>query len=235
MSYEFWVASEKFLYDSFFINLIILGIIFFIILHRLTYMGETYSKTSNIIYSIIVIFFIVFGVNTVVKFNKHKVLYSYNTHVNYGIRDNKKTVFTYHYPGHWEKNLYSNLYLADNFRSVGIYDEEIVTEDVEFLGRDGDNFYFQDKDQIISRRLGDYLEIVDDISSPIREGAKYCLKDSQFKDIGFKEKSPHTYLLGYRIPKSEANKEFKNPENMITVQEKEFTSAWLNPTSKNKP
>ena len=235
MNFEFWIEAEKFLYDSFFFHLIILGLVLIFIVHRLTFIGYNNSKASNIIFSIVIIFFIIFGINTIANFNKYKVLYSYNRYINYGVRNNKKTIFTYHYPGHWETNIYSKLYLVDNFRKAGIYEEEIVTEDVEFLGRDEDNFYFQDKDQIIYRKLGDYLEIADDISKPIKEGVKFHLTDLRFKDIGFKEKSPYTYLLSYKIPKSESNKEFENPENLQILLEKETTSAWLNPLASNTP
>lgn len=235
MSYEFWIEAEKFLYDSFFLRLIILGLVFIFIVNRLTFIGHNNSKTSNIIFSIIIIFLIIFGVNTMAKFNKYKVLYSHNRYINYGVRNNKKAIFTYHYPDHWETSIYSKLYLVDNFRKAGIYEEEIVTEDVKFLGRDEDNFYFQDRDQIIYRELGDCLEIIDDISDPIREGIKFRLMDSRFKDIGFNEKSPYTYLLCYKIPKNESNKKFKNPENLQILLETETTSGWLNPLSSNTP
>lgn len=234
MSYEFWIEAEKYLYDSFFINLIILGFIFIFIVHRLSFIGDNNSKTSNIIFSIIIIFFIVFGINTASKFNKYKVLYDYDRHINYGIRNIKKTIGTYQYPGHIERRLYNDLYLIDSFRKVSIYDEEKIVEEVEFLGRDGDNFYFKEKFNITYRKLGNCLEIADDISNPIREGVRFNLKDPRFKDIGFKEKSPYPYLLSYKIPKGMGNKEFENPENTKIVEQGEFTSGWINPTWNNK-
>ena len=234
MSYEFWVEAEKFLYDSFFINLIILGFIFIFIINRLSFLGDNNSKASNIIFSIIIIVFITFTINTTAKFNKYKILYEYDKYVNYGIRSNKKTFLTYKYPSRVEKNLYSKLYLVDNFRNLGIYNQEKICEEVEFLGRDEDNFYFQHNDQIIYRKLGDHLEIVDDISNPIREGVKFYLKDSRFEDIGFSEKSPYTYLLNYKIPESESNMRFENPDNLQTLLETEITLGWINPTSANK-
>ncbi|WMM24095.1 hypothetical protein RBU61_14345 [Tissierella sp. MB52-C2] len=233
MNYEFWVEAEKFLYDAFFLRLILLGIVLTFIIIRLTFIGKENSKVSNIILSIFIAFFIIFGIDTTVKFNKYKELYNHNISVNYGIRNNRKTFFRYDYPGHWEKNIYSTLYLVDSFRSVGIYEEEILTQDVEFLGRDDDNFYFQDKDQIISRKLGDHLEIVDDISTPLREGVIFHLIDPRFENIGFKLKSPYTYLLNYKIPKSESNKKFENIENLKVAMESEVTSGWLNPLFSN--
>lgn len=234
MSYEFWIEAEKFLYDSFFINLIILGFIFIFIINRLSFLGDNNSKASNIIFSIVIIVFITFTINTTAKFNKYKILYDYDKYVNYGIRNNKKTFLTYKYPSRVEKNLYSELYLVDNFRNLGIYNEEKIGEKVEFLGRDEDNFYFQHNDQIIYRKLGDHLEIVDEISKPTREGIRFHLKDSRFKDIGFKEKSPHPYLLNYKIPKSMENKTFENLDNMEILEQGEFSSGWINPTSANK-
>lgn len=234
MSYEFWVEAEKFLYDSFFINLIILGFIFIFIINRLSFLGDNNSKASNIIFSIVIIVFITFTINTTAKFNKYKILYDYDKYVNYGIRNNKKTILTYKYPSPVEKNLYSELYLVDTFRNLGIYDEEKISEDVEFLGSDGDNFYFQDKGYITYIKLGNYSEIVDKISKPTREGIRFHLKDSRFKDIGFKEKSPYPYLLNYKIPKSMENKTFENLENMEILEQGEFSSGWINPTSANK-
>lgn len=234
MSYEFWVEAEKFLYDSFFINLIILGFIFILIINRLSFIGDDNSKASNIIFSIVIIVFIAFSINTMAKFNKYKILYDYDKYVNYGIRNNKKTILTYKYPSRVEKNLYSELYLVDTFRNLGIYDEEKISEDVEFLGSDGDNFYFQDKGYITYIKLGNYSEIVDKISKPTREGIRFHLKDSRFKDIGFKEKSPYPYLLNYKIPKSMENKTFENLENMEILEQGEFSSGWINPTSANK-
>lgn len=234
MSYEFWVEAEKFLYDSFFINLIILGFIFIFIINRLSFIGDNNSKASNIIFSILIIVFITFTINTTAKFNKYKILYDYDKYVNYGIRNNKRTIGRYNYPNRVEKGLYNSLYLVDNFRKVSIYDEEKISEAIEFLGRDGDNFYFQDKGFITYRKLGNYLEIVDDISNPTREGIRFHLKDSRFKDIGFKEKSPHPYLLNYKIPKSMENKTFENLENMEILEQGEFSSGWIIPTSANK-
>ncbi|MBU5436512.1 hypothetical protein KQI42_00750 [Tissierella sp. MSJ-40] len=234
MSYEFWIEAEKFLYDSFFINLIILGFVFIFIINRLSFIGYNNSKTSNIIFFVVIILFIVFSTNTIVKFNKYKILYEYDRYVNYGIRNNKRTIAVYKYPNGAEKDLYSRLYLVDSFRKVSLYDEEKTSEDVEFLGRDGDNFYFQEKNFISYRELGDYLEIVDNISTPIREGIRFYLKDSRFKDIGFKEKSSHPYLLNYKIPKNMENKKFENPENIKISRQGEFTSGWINPTFGNK-
>ena len=125
------------------------------------------------------------------------------------------------------------MYSVDNFRNLGIYNEENIGEEVEFLGRDEDNFYFQHNDQIMYRKLGDHLEIVDDISNPIREGVKFYLIDSRFEDIGFSEKSPYTYLVNYKIPESDSNIRFENPDNLQTLLETEITSGWLNPLFSN--
>lgn len=234
MSYEFWVEAEKFLYDSFLINIIILGFMLIYICTRAFYIGGDNSKASNIFFSIMIAFFVGFGINTAVKYNKYKVLYGYNKYVNYGIRNNKKIVLSYDYPPSQERNLYDRLYLVDNFRKTSIYDEEKISEYVEFLGTDGDNFYFKDGDRIVYRKLGDCLEIADDISKPTREGARFYLKDSRFKNIGFKEESHYVYLLNYKIPKNMENKKFENPKNIKVVEQGEFTLGWINPTPSNK-
>lgn len=234
MSYEFWAEAEKFLYDSFIINILILGFVLIFIVNRALFIGSNNSKASNIFFTIVIILFIGFGINTAIKYNKYKILYDYNRYVNYGIRNNKKIVLNYDYPQYFEKNLYMRLYLVDNFRKISIYDEEKLSEYVEFLGRDGDNFYFKDGDCIVYRKLGDCLKIVDDISKPTREGVRFHLKDSKFKNIGFKEKSPHVYLLNYKIPKNMENKKFETPKDIKVVEQGEFTSGWINPTSHNK-
>ena len=234
VSYEFWVEAEKFLYDSFTINILILSFVFIYIFSRALFIGDNNSKASNIFFSIVVILFIGFGINTAVKYNEYKILYDYSKYVNYGIRDNKKILLNYSYPQYIEKNLYDRLYLVDNFRKTSIYDEEKISEYVEFLGRDGDNFYFKDEDCIVYRKLGDCLEIVDDISKPTREGVRFHLKDLRFKNIGFKEKSSRVYLLNYKIPKNMENKKFETPKDIKVVEQGEFTSGWLNPTSSNK-
>ena len=234
MSYEFWVEAEKFLYDSFLINIIILGFVLIYISARVFYIGGDNSKASNIFFFVMTAFFIGFGINTAVKYNKYKVLYDYNKYVNYGIRNNKKIVLNYDYPPSQEIYLYDKLYLVDNFRKTSIYDEEKINEYVEFLGRDGDNFYFKDDDRIVYRKLGDCLEIADDISKPTREGVRFYLKDSRFKNIGFKEKSSRVYLLNYKIPKNMENKKFETPKDIKVVEQGEFTSGWVNPTPSNK-
>lgn len=233
VNYEFWIAAEKFLHDSFFVNLLLLGLLLFFILNRLTFIGDNNSKASNIIFSIVIILFITFGIITTTKYNKYKVLYDYDRYVNYGIRNYERTIFTFNYPSRMEKTLYNRLYLVNNFRKTTIYKEEKIIENVEYIGKDGDNYYFQDKDQIIYRELGDHLEIVDDISTPIREGVKFHLNDPRFKDIGFKENSPHPYLLSYKIPKSQSNKSFENPNNLKVLQEGEFRLGWINPAPSN--
>ncbi len=234
MSYEFWIAAEKFLYDSFFINLLIIGILISFIINRLFYIGQKNSKTSNIIFSIVIILLIAFGINTTAKYNKYKVLYLYERHANYGIKNKKRTLFTYHYPTRGEDKAYGSSYLVDSFRKTTIYEEEIIIENVQYLGSEGDKYYFQDKDQIIYRNLGNHLEIVDNISAPIREGVKFFLKDSRFKEIGFKEKSSHPYLLNYKIPKSESSKKFENLSNMKISPERDFRLGWINPTDSNQ-
>ncbi|MDR7856826.1 hypothetical protein [Tissierella sp.] len=234
MSYEFWIEAEKFLYDSFFINLIILGFAFTLIINSLSFIGYDNSKASKIILSIVTILFIAFGINTVTKFNKYKILYDYDRYANYGVRSYKKTIITYQYPDRTQEKLYDTLFLIDSFRKVSIYDEEKIIENVEFLGRDGDNFYFQDQDSIYYRKLGNCLEIIDDISLPIREGVRFHLKDLRFKNIGFKEKSSYTYLLTYKIPKSLENKIFENLEDIKIMEQGGFTLGWINPTSANK-
>ena len=234
MSYE-WssdVCSSDL--DSFLINIIILGFVLIYISARVFYIGGDNSKASNIFFFVMTAFFIGFGINTAVKYNKYKVLYDYNKYVNYGIRNNKKIVLNYDYPPSQEIYLYDKLYLVDNFRKTSIYDEEKINEYVEFLGRDGDNFYFKDDDRIVYRKLGDCLEIADDISKPTREGARFHLKDSRFKNIGFKEESRYVYLLNYKIPKNMENKKFENPKNIKVVEQGEFTLGWINPTPSNK-
>jgi len=234
MSYEFWVEAEKFLYDSFTINILILGVVFIYIFNRALFIKGNNSKASNIFFSIMIVFFIGFSINTAVKYNEYKILYDYSKYVNYGIRNNKKILLSYGYPQYVEKSLYDRLYLVDNFRKTSIYDEEKISEYVEFLGRDGDNFYFKDEDRIVYRKLGDCLEIADDISKPTREGVRFYLKDSRFKNIGFKEKSSRVYLLNYKIPKNMENKKFETPKDIKVVEQGEFTSGWVNPTPSNK-
>ena len=234
MNYEFWVEAEKFLYDTLFIRLFILGLMFILLVNILLFIKGDRKKVTKIIFSILLILFISFGTNTLLKFNKYKILYDNTVHINYGIRDNKKIILGYDYPIFGQKGAYNNLYLVENFRNIPLYKEEIITEEVEFLGRDGDNFYFQDRDQISYRKLGKNLEIVKDISTPIREGVKFHLIDLRFQDIGFKEKSQGTYLLSYKIPESIASKKFENPENIKVVEQKEITLGWINPTLGNK-
>lgn len=234
MNYEFWLEAEKFLYDTLFKHLIILGPMFILLINMLLFVKGSKKKNIKIIFSILLILFISFGTNTLLKFNKYKILYDYTPYINYGIRNNKRIMLGYDYPGHFEKAAYKDVYLVENFRNIPLYKEELLTEDVVFLGRDGDNFYFQDMDQISYRKLGKNLEIVKDISNPIREGAKFHLIDSKFQDIGFKEKSSSIYLLSYKIPESMASKKFENPENIEVVEQKEITLGWINPTRWNK-
>lgn len=230
MTYEFWVEAENFLHVSFFINLLILGIMIIMITSRLSFIGCKHGKTSNIFWSVVCMIFLMLSINTTLKFNKYKKLYDYDKYVNYGIRNNKRIIFVYETPNHVQRRFYKGLYLVDNFRGASIYDEEKINQDVEFLGRDGNKFYFQDGDYISYRELGDHLGIVDDISKPIREGVKFKLKDSRFKDIGFKEESTKPYLLNYKIPKSMENKRFENPKNIKVSEQEGFTLGWINPT-----
>lgn len=234
MNFEFWIEAEKFLYDTFFIYLFILGPMSILLINILLFIKGNKKKTTKVIFSTLLLTFIIFSTNITINFNKYKVLYDYERYVNYGIRNNKKSILVYDYPTRHEKRAYNDLYLVDNFRKVNLYEEEIIVEEVEFLGRDGDNFYFKNEDEIIYRKSGDCLEITNNISNPIREGVRFYLIDSRFEDIGFKEKSPYPYLLVYKIPESMQNKKFENSGDIKIKEEKEFTLGWINPTLRNQ-
>lgn len=177
MTYEFWVEAEDFLHISFFINLLILGIMIIMITSRLSFIGCKHGKTSNIFWSVVCMIFLMLSINTTLKFNKYKKLYDYDKYVNYGIRNTKRIIFAYETPNHVQRRFYKGLYLVDNFRAV-----------------------------------------------------KFKLKDSRFKDIGFKEESTKPYLLNYKIPKSMENKRFENPKNIKVSEQEGFTLSWINPT-----
>lgn len=234
MSYEFWLEAENFLYTQLLIRVVILGIIFMFLFHVFLYRGFNNKKKFYIVFSIITIASIGFSVKTAMDYDKYKVLYDYEKYVNYGMRNNKKSIIGYEKPSYFEKTVYKDLYLLDNFRKVGLYNEEKVEEDVEFLGRDGDKFYFKDKNNINYREIGDYLEIDLDIESPTREGVKFKLKDPKFQEIGFKEKSHYTFLTTYKIPGKMKDKPFGNPKNIEISKQGEILSGWLNPTLGNQ-
>lgn len=234
MTYEFWIKAEDFLNVSFYTRLFLLGFLLIIIISRLTFLGEKRGRGSNIFWSIVILTFLGISMNTTIKFNKYKKLYDYDKYVNYGMRDYKRVIYTYKGANLTERTLYKDLYLVDNFRMLPIYDEEDVIEDVEFLGRDGDRFYFQDHRNISFRELGNNLEIVDNLSNPIREGIRFKLKDPRFLNIGFKEESPRTYLLTYKIPKDMENKKFENPDDIEVLKQDDFTLGWINTTFSNR-
>lgn len=235
MNYEFWIEAEKFLYDKLFIYIVIMGALLILVLNMLSYIRGRNKRNLRILFSIMVISLIGLGISTVINYNKYMVLYDYNVYVNPGIRNVDKGLLSYRMASHAERTSYNQLYLLNNFRKTSIYEEERVIQEVEFLGRDGDYFYFQDRDGISYRELGDYLEISDEVKKPIREGARFHIKDPRFLDIGFKEKSSDCYLLGYKIPKSMENKKFEAPENTEIKMQGKYTLGWMNPTFSNIP
>ena len=230
MGFEFWVAAEKFLYSTYFKSLIGLGIFLFLIIISLTYLTKKTDKWVKYGFIFATVIFLSLSFLVFKKYNKYKEIYKYDTHVTYGLRNHKKSMFFNSYPASFERQHYGQLYLVDSYENISLYDSEPIIEEVQFLGRDGDVFYFREEHSISSRKIGDYLEIDDNISSPIREGVRYHLKDIRFKDIGFKEKSEYTYLLGYKIPKSMEDKEFQDPGDTIIQRQENITSGWINPT-----
>lgn len=235
MTYEFWIAAEKFLYNTLFTRLFILGPMVIILFSMLILMIGRKNKKSRYVFFTILLVFLVLGTSTLIQFNKYKILYDYEAHINYGIRNVKKIVFNWTGPGRDEKKIYEELYLVDNYRNLPFYKEELITQEVDFLGRDGDKFYFQDRDQISYRQLGKNLTIEEGIFTPIREGVRFHLIDSKFEDIGFKKESPSIYLLDYKIPKSMEDKNFQNPEGLKVVEQNKLTLGWITPTPGNKP
>lgn len=234
MTYEFWLQAENFLYTQLFVRSLILGFIFLALFHIFLYRGFNNNKKFYIIFSTILILTIGVTVKTAIDYNEYKELYDYEKYVNYGMRNNKKGIIGYNQAPYFERTAYNQLYLLDNFRKVGLYEEEMLEQEVDFLGRKGDNFYFADRKAINFRELGDQLEISEDIGKPIRVGAKFELKNKKFKEIGFKEESPYTYLITYKIPKSMENKKFENPENIETIKQEELLYGWVNSTFRNR-
>lgn len=235
MNYELWVEAEKFLYDSLLFRVIFLLIIFTFLVDWLWIRGLKNSKRFNIIFSTMAIIGVAFAMKTGIDYKKYRVLYDCDQYVNYGIRDVKKIIRGYDYPNYQEKIGYRGLYLLENFRGTTIYDEESVEDDdVEFLGRNGDEFYIRTQNNIHCRELGDHLEIVDDIEEAKREGVKFKLKDPRYQEIGFKEEAFYIHLLTYKIPKSMENKQVENLESIETSEQSEIISGWINPTSTNQ-
>lgn len=232
MTYDFWVAAENFLYNRFWTWIYLLGIIFIPLFTIFLYFIEDRKRYRKIFWIPFSIFFIL-ATRTYLYHEKYKVLYDYESHVNYGVRDVKKIIYNWEFPHEEIQENYEELYLVENYRKTTLYDEEIINEEVEFLGRDGNKFYFQDGSYISYRELGENLTVEEHISTPIREGIRFTLIDPQFKNIGFKKESPYTYLLNYKIPKSMENKKFENTEGLKIIEQEESTLDWINPTDNN--
>lgn len=222
--FDQWVAMEAFYYQAFPALMwvaVILGIIFvvsvFNLEHRLTRWMAGLSA----------FFLLVIAGYSYLTYQEHADLINLSSAVGPGMRDYQYRFFLREPYGFTEKFIYRNDYFPDPFEKVGLYEIETFHEPVDYLGTDGQYYYFQVRDAKIycGKRS---VQVSEDFDQVARVGKRYWLKDGRFQEIGFVDKSSryHDY---YALPEAIKDKPVSPEDKAASDYQIDVLFGWLVP------
>lgn len=201
MTFEQWTAMESFYYYDFVYLMVVLVLSAIALTATIAHVRQ---KTPRIIAIISVIILVVVGTYTYKNYQHHQPVIDQTRYVNAAIREYEQDFLRKRSIGFFEKNQYRTGYLKDYFEAVGLYEPEMITSPVNYLGDDG-NYHYFDLDGLIVYTSNRYVEFSDTVQESIRTGTQYHLKDPRFTKIGFYESSGH-FFDNYVVPTLEKGK-----------------------------
>lgn len=219
MTIDFWTGAERF-YDFWFvIFLVALVFILFAIIFTITYTEK--ENRTKVIVGLLVGAAAIFVVG-ILGNNYYKPYLEQNRYINPLMRDRTPSFTGYSYFGRGELTSYSQLNDLEALQEFVLYEEEIVTETVDFLGKDEHYHYFElENDQIVKYFYD--IQFKEEIQEAQFVGSRFFLKDDAYKEIGFM--NPENIMFQYiGIPTSEQDKVYEpdDPYQVPKANERMF-------------
>lgn len=226
LMYQDWLLMEEFYYLHFAI-VIVIGLVFGIfLLAAIFHIKESLFAKRYVIVSVCI--FLGLALYIWYGFNQYGHLIDRTSHVTAALRDYKPTFFYYQFPySTVEKNVYRSGYLPDSFKKSGLYDEEKLIQEVEFLGKSDQNIYYFEINGAVYSAGKKWVKTSDSLKVSQRQGIKFNLKDSRFTQLGFVESSK-PMLQRYLIPQAIGDKHVTSEdEERVSQIQTSIYAGWI--------
>ncbi|QQK07954.1 hypothetical protein [Miniphocaeibacter halophilus] len=196
----------------FLITLTISGIILFVFIYNLIYSGKIAKIISTVL----------FLISSVTLLGFFIYLKPYNNLISLNTAATRSYQYVFGYKKFYLKNelsLYQKGYFLDTFEENPLYEyiEEYIP--VEYLGKYNEESFFKFNEDIIFTYKKINFSKVDNSNIVIRQ---YFLKDKEYINEGFIEKSPK-FFIKYEVPKNLETLTFDNGNNKTdTIYDKSY-------------
>lgn len=225
--YERWLGMEQFYYNDMWYFVIASCVLLFLFFPSIKY----YKK--KITWVIFALTFITVSASYVFirdGYEKYGDLIELTSYTNPSNRHYEKKLFNDFPYSRSEYTQYRIAYMKPYFEQIQLYEPEALEEDVEYLGTDGTYYYVSfgpNQDYYFGDR---FVEFTDEVDSPVRQGVRFHLEDSQFEKIGFIPTSTN-FFVNYVIPEEIKDREVDRDRRMGAAYQtsNEMISGWISP------
>lgn len=195
MSFATWIAAENF-YNVFLPIVLIIGLsIFLVLIFVLSYARWKRAKYFILLF---IIELVTSGIYVVEKHDQYSAYLEEYSLINPLIRD-RRIIFGFpNYYSSRENRIYTQLHDIESLRNLSMYEEKLVVEELQYLGKkdhfhyfDYEGQFFKTAKKITFTKSTPYAQII---------GSQFSLVDTDYQTIGF-------------------NKELKTMFNTILVNE----------------
>lgn len=221
MSLEFWLHAERF-YESW-LTILVSLIIVILITMILSY---TYIRKENRkkILSAFTVVAVILGLIALGRHVRYASYLEQAMHVNPLIRDRTPAFIDYTYFSRNELSFYTGLNDLEALREMTLYEEELVEEEVEYLGEGKHTHYFE-HDNGLQFRFNRTLVFSDEVDQAKLVGARFYLADDAFQEIGFM--NPENVMFEHIIvPVSEEGKTFTPEDERDFMRIENVLDGW---------
>lgn len=222
--YESWIAMEQFYYQHFpnVMWIIVIGLIVFTLsVYNLDYKPMKYPMVVS---GILVL---ALGLHLARGYNQHADLIDLSASAGPGVRDYTKHFYIDEPYSKGAKNLYRGAYIPHLFEKLDFYELQPLAEPVDYLGTDGQYYYFEVQGQPIFTTAR-HVEFTDTGQEAHRVGKRYVLADPRFQALGFVNQSArfHEY---YSLPKQVKDQAVAETARRASDYPTEVLLGWILP------
>lgn len=221
MSVDFWVAAETF-YNT---TMVAVAVII-LLLVMLSGMIYAYSKSRHKkkIAAIGGILVIVLSVGLGIGHLRYQDFLAVNDHVTPLVRDRQKAFSDYTYRSEDEMAYFAKMHDPEGVRSLEMYQEEVVTEPVIYVGKDELFYYFEQNGELFKQRGNVVFDEQAEATQMV--GNAFALENEAFMEIGFR--NPPYIMFDHLVVNQAEEEELIEVENddFVETAEEYFAKTW---------
>lgn len=135
-------------------------------------------------------------------------------------RDREAELFGYRHYSEKELNYYRNLNNIESLRKSSLYEEDIHTHAVDYLGSENTLHYFRNGRDELYRLSQINIEYVENLDQAQFVSSSFSLMNNDFESIGFMN-PPYIIFEHFEIPTNQSHLEFQL-DNLSDVRDNNY-------------